>query len=239
VIVTGGGLDPVLEEIFVSELLGRWFGVYPALVTDIKDPDGQGRVKVKLPWAPDTDTAAYEAWARLSTGMAGNNRGMWFVPEMNDEVLVAFEAGDSRRPYVIGALWNGSDRPPETMDGAGQNNIRVIRSRSGHQVRFDDSAGQETLVVETAAGQRVTMKDTPGSLEVVDTNGNTVRLESTGITLTSSAKVTVQASTAEISAGMLTVNAGMSKFSGVVQADTVISNAVVSTSYTPGAGNIW
>jgi hypothetical protein len=76
-------------------------------------------------------------------------------------------------------------------------------------------------------------------VEVKDSNGNVLKMESSGVTLTCAAKVTVSASTAEISAGMLTVNAGMSKFSGVVQADTVITNSVVSASYTPGAGNVW
>src|SRR5918912_1521112 len=120
---------------------GRWYGVYPALVTDVKDPDGQGRVKVRLPWAPDAKGSAYEAWARQATLMAGPGRGTWFVPESGDEVLVGFEAGDPRRPYVLGALWNGVDRAPESMDGAGRNDLRVIRSRSGHQIRLDDTSG--------------------------------------------------------------------------------------------------
>jgi len=87
---------------------GRWFGIYPALVSDIKDPDGSGRVKVTLPWSPDTGSDRYEMWARLATLMGGNNRGSWFIPDVNDEVLVAFEGGDPRRPYVLGGLWNGS-----------------------------------------------------------------------------------------------------------------------------------
>lgn len=217
----------------------RWYGVYPALVNDVKDPDGQGRVKVTLPWAPDTDGGSYEAWARLATLLAGANRGSWFVPDPNDEVLVAFEGGDPRRPYVVGGLWNGSDAPPESMDGAGRNARKVLRSRNGVKVTLDDTDGQEQLVLETPGGQKLTLRDGPGAVEIVDANGNSVKLESAGITVTAAAKVTVNASTAEISAGMLTVNAGMSRFSGVVQADTVITNSVVSASYTPGAGNIW
>jgi len=218
---------------------GLFYGVYPALVTDIADPDGQGRVKVKLPWSPDGDGATYEAWARLATMMAGNNRGSWFVPDENDEVLVIFEAGNPRRPYVIGALWNGSDAPPESMDGAGNNYIKAIRSRNGVKITLDDTDGQESFIVETPGGQKMTLKDGPGSVEIADSNGNSVTLEAAGITVTASAKVTINASTVEVSAGMVTVNAGMSKFSGVVQADTVITNSVVSASYTPGAGNIW
>jgi uncharacterized protein involved in type VI secretion and phage assembly len=231
--------DAVLAAAFVSERLDRWYGVYPALVTDLRDPDGQGRVKVSLPWAADPDGASYLSWARLSTLMAGNGRGTWFVPEVGDEVLIGFEAGDPRRPFVLGALWNGSDKPPESMDGAGRNDVRVIHSRSGHEVRLDDTSGQEKVVVSTPGGQKVTLSDSPSSVEVVDANGNVVRLTSTGITITSSGEVSVSASTAKISAGTLTVDAGMSTFSGVVKADTVITNSIVSAAYTPGAGNIW
>jgi hypothetical protein len=104
---------------------------------------------------------------------------------------------------------------------------------------MDDADGQEKFIVETPGGQKITLKDGPGSVEIVDSNGNSVKLETSGITVTAAAKVTVNASTVEVSAGMVTVNAGMSKFSGVVQCDTLISNSVVSASYTPGAGNIW
>ncbi len=231
--------EMVLEARLPAGLGGRWYGVYPALVSDIKDPDGQGRVKVTLPWSPDTGSASYEAWARLATLMGGNNRGSWFVPDVNDEVLIVFEGGDPRRPYVIGGLWNGNDAPPESMDGGGNNYKKVLRSRNGVKITFDDQDGQEQLILETPGGQKVTLKDGPGSVEVVDSNGNSVKLETSGITVTAAAKVTVNASQVAISAGLVTVDAGMSKFSGVVQADTVISNSVVSASYTPGAGNIW
>src|SRR5215203_3309099 len=89
----------------------RLYGAYMAQVTDIRDPDGQGRVKVKLPWSPDLN-GGYEVWARLAVPMAGNNRGTWFVPDPNDEVVIMFEGGDPRHPFVIGALWNGRDTPP-------------------------------------------------------------------------------------------------------------------------------
>jgi len=229
----------LMNERLPAGLGGRWYGVYPALVSDISDPEGIGRVKVTLPWSPDTGSERYEAWARVATLMGGNNRGSWFIPDVNDEVLIVFEGGDPRRPYVIGGLWNGSDAPPESMDGAGNNFKKVLRSRNGVKITLDDSDGQETLMLETPGGQKVTMKDGPGAVEIVDSNGNSVKLETSGITVTAAAKVTINASQVAVSAGMVTVDAGMSKFSGVVQADTVISNSVISASYTPGAGNIW
>ncbi len=233
------GVEVIVDARVPSGLGGRWYGVYPGLVSDIKDPDGQGRVKVTLPWSPDPGGARYEAWARLATMMGGNNRGTWFIPDVNDEVLLAFEGGDVRRPYVVGALWNGNDSPPDSMDGSGNNYRKVIRSRNGVKVTLDDTDGQEQLILETPGGQKMTLKDGPGSVELDDSNGNSIKLESSGITVTAAARLTLKASMVAVSAGTVTVDAAMSKFSGVVQADTVISNTVVSSAYTPGAGNIW
>lgn len=218
---------------------GCFYGVYPALVTDINDDDGQGRVRIRLPWSPDGDGNSYEAWARLATMMAGANRGSWFIPDVDDEVLVAFMAGNPRHPLVIGSMWNGQDAPPESMDSAGNNYRKVLRSRNGVKLTLDDSDGSESMKLETPGGQEVLLKDGPGAVEIKDSNGNSVKLESSGITINASAKVTINGSVVEVSAGALTVNAGLSRFSGVVQADTVISNSVISASYTPGAGNIW
>ena len=227
----------LFEQIPAATERTRLYGAYPATVTDNQDPDSQGRVKVKLPWMPDNEGGGYEVWARLATMMAGNNRGTWFVPDTGDEVLVVFEGGDARRPYVVGALWNGSDAPPQQMDA--DNNKKVIRSRNGVKVTLDDQSGQEKFICETPAGQKLTLKDGPGNVIIEDSNGNSIKLEPSGITVTAAAQVKVQCATMEVSAGMVTVNAGMSKFSGVVQCDTLITNSVVSASYTPGAGNIW
>jgi len=216
---------------------GLFYGVYPAQVVDVQDPDDQGRVRIRLPWSPDPEESHYEVWARIATMMAGNNRGSWFIPDVNDEVLVAFEGGNPRRPYVVGALWNGQDAPPESMDS--DNNLKTILSREGVRITLDDTVGSVKLRLATPGGHEIVMDDGQRSITIQDSSGNSVTMEAAGITVTSSAKVTVNAATVEVSAGMVTVSAPMSKFSGVVQCDTLISNAVVSASYTPGAGNIW
>lgn len=219
---------------------GRFYGAYPALVTDVADPDGQGRVKVLIPWCPDPGGEQYATWARLATMMAGNNRGSWFIPDVDDEVLVVFAAGDPRQPFVVGALWNGRDAPPHAMDGGGRNDVKKLRSRNGVQITLDDTGGQEKMILETPGGQKMTLKDGPGAVEIVDSNGNSVKLEAAGITITASAKITINAGAmVEVSASAVNVSAAMSKFSGVVQCDTLITNSVVSASYTPGAGNVW
>jgi len=237
--LTKSPLEMVLDMRSPEGLGGHWLGVFVAVVNDIKDPDGQGRVKVTLPWTQDTAGGSYETWARLATLMGGNNRGSWFIPDVNDEVLVAFEHGDPRRPYVIGALWNGSDAPPDSMDGAGNNYRKVLRSRNGVQLTMDDQDGQEKFIVETPGGQKITLKDGPGAVEIVDSNSNSIKLETSGITIEASAQVTIRASQVTVSAGKVTVDAAMSTFSGNITCQTLISNSVVSGSYIPGAGNMW
>ena len=233
-------LESTIDERIPSGLGGRWYGVYPAQVRDIKDPDGQGKVKVALPWSPDPPGEdGYETWARIATMGAGKQRGAFWIPDVDDEVLVAFEGGDPRRPYVLGGLWNGKDDPPEAMDGAGKNPLKVLRSRNGVKVTLDDADGQEKLILETPGGCKLTMRDGPGSIEITDGQGNTLKMEASGVTLTANMLTLNAGSKMDVTAGMVNVNAGMSKFSGVVKSDTNITNATVSTSYTPGAGNIW
>ena len=208
-------------------------GVYSASVVDNRDPDGLGRVLVRV--SAPTDGLAGDLWARVATMMAGRNRGTWFVPEVGDEVLVAFERGEAKEAYVIGALWNAKARPPAESPA----DVKLIRSRNGITLRIRDDRNNNALVLETPGGQRITLQDNPGSVRVEDANGNSVMLSASGMTVNASATVTVNASRVEVSAGLLTVNAGMSRFSGVVQCDTMISNSVISASYSPGAGNIW
>ena len=231
--------DEAIDARVARGLGGRFYGVYPAVVTDLVDPDGQARVRVRLPWSPDTGRGAYEVWARLATMMAGDNRGSYIVPDVGDEVLVAFGGGDPRHPFVVGALWNGVDSPPERMDAGGSNDRKVLRSRNGVQVTMVDTNGREELKLETPGGQSVTLTDAPAGIELRDSSGNRVQMGPGGVSVTTSARVSVEASTVEITAAQVTINAGVTRCSGIVQADTVITNSVVSASYTPGAGNIW
>lgn len=217
----------------------RWFGAYPAIVTDVKDPDGQGRVKVALPWAIGPSDDRYEAWARLATLMAGDNRGTWFVPDKNDEVLIIFQGGDPSYPFVIGSLWNGKDSPPASMDGAGSNPQKVIKTRGGTTVTFDDSKGQETFSVEVPDGPSLTLRNGPGSVVITDDQGSSIEIKASGIRLTAASKLEINCSAATINASMLTVNCPVTNFSGKVTADQLDANHMVAQSYTNGSGNVW
>lgn len=215
-----------------DQTAGRLFGVYVGVVVDVQDPDAQGRVKVKLPWVAEDDGGQATAWARLSTLMAGNDRGSWFVPHVDDEVTISFIAGDPRHPIVLGALWNGQDAPPEQMDA--DNNLRTIKTRAGHVLRFDDTSGAAKVEILTAGGHRLVLDDGSGGVITIEhVCGAKIEMDAAGsVNVNAPLKLAVTAS-------LVTVDAPMSRFSGVVQADTVITNAVVSSSYTPGAGNVW
>lgn len=219
-------------------LPGLFQGGYLATVVSLDDPDRRSRVQVRLLSFDGADGHDGPVWARVACAFAGDNRGAFLLPDVGDEVFVICVNGDPRMPVIVGGLWNGASAAPETMSG-GVNRRKVIRSKNGVKVTLDDQNGQEQFIAETPGGQKVTLKDGPGAILIEDSNGNSARFETSGVTVTASAKVTVNASTVEVSAGMVTVNAGLSRFSGVVQADTVITNTVISSTYTPGAGNIW
>ncbi len=156
----------------------RLYGVTVGVVTNNQDPDGLGRVKVKFPWLSD-DVESH--WARVVTPMAGNDRGLFFLPEVDDEVLVAFEHGSPEFPYVLGALWNGKDKAPESNDD-GENNMRTIKSRSGHVVRLDDTDGSEKIEIVDGSG---------ANSIVISTADNT-------ITITADADITIESGSGKL-----------------------------------------
>jgi uncharacterized protein involved in type VI secretion and phage assembly len=179
-------------------------GVFVGIVTNNKDPDGLGRVKVKFP-AREGEGESF--WARITTLMAGKDYGTFFLPEVNDEVLVAFEQNNINHPYILGCLWNGVDTPPEKNED-GKNNIRTIQSRSGHKIIFNDNEEQkkESLEIQTKAGHRITLDDGSGSekIEIVDKTGsNSIIFNSTqnSITIECGMALKIKAQTVEIEAG--------------------------------------
>lgn len=177
---------------------GRVYGVVTAVVTSNQDPDKLGRVKLRYPWLDD-DHESW--WARVAAPMAGKDRGAWFLPEVDDEVLVAFEHGDPQFPYVVGALWQTSACPPAT-NADGKNNLSMITSRSGLTLRFDDTkdaeaitlsdkGGKNCVVIDMAAGTVSITAD--GDLTITATNG-ALKLSGNGVEIISQADLKLAAS---------------------------------------------
>jgi uncharacterized protein involved in type VI secretion and phage assembly len=166
---------------------GRRYGVVTGIVNDISDPDNLGRVKVEIPSIGDV-AESLSNWARIATMAAGKGRGSFFIPEVGDEVLVAFEHGDPNRPFVIGMLWNSDDTPPETMDGEGKNNLRTIKSRSGHIITMDDSKDDQKakVTIKSQGGHEIVLDDanSKGKIELKSSGGHKVTLDDDGQKIT-------------------------------------------------------
>jgi len=150
-------------------------GVITGIVKSLDDPQGQGRIELEFRGLPDNQESG---WAPIAVPLAGKSRGMYFMPEVEDEVLVAFERGDFDHPYVVGYLWNGVDSPPETdpenriIFTPGKHTLRfedknkkvILQSAGGHELVIDDSA--QTLTLQTKGGQSIELNDQESSITV-------------------------------------------------------------------------
>lgn len=148
-------------------------GVVPAVVTNAKDPDKLGRVKVKIPWLGDD---IQSDWLRVVTVGAGSKRGFFVLPEVNDEVLVVFEGGDVRRGYVLGGLYNGKDKPPgaDHLGGDGRIDKRVIQTRSGHVLSLNDSNDASGIELVTKSGKLKVLLDDKQTVFKLDSGKDVV-----------------------------------------------------------------
>jgi len=154
-------------------------------VTDNQDPEGLGRIRVKLEMHTQ-DQQSF--WARVATPMAGPEIGAYFLPEIEDEVLVGFVAEDSAHPVILGSVWNDARRPPETNDG--KNDRRLIRSRSNHELRFDDGDANE-IELTMRDGSRLYLAD--GQALIEDRQGNKVEIKDGNVTVEATRKLTLKA----------------------------------------------
>ena len=181
----------------------RMYAVAVGKVTDICDPQGLGRVKVDFPWlAADNDDAvvvdekdrrAHSYWARVATMMGGGGRGSFFIPDVGEEVLVAFEHGELDRPVVIGMLWNKDDKPPVTMDEQGKNHVRGIYTKAKHQIVLDDSDDKGSiLIVDKTGKNRILIDSTNKKMEIAVDGDMTIK--ATGnIEITADKNITISA----------------------------------------------
>lgn len=209
----------------------RYFGVYPAIVTNIVDEDNLGRIQVKFPWLGQNGANDVRAWATLLSPYADKDQGVEILPSVDSQVVCAFEAGELRRPYIVGAGWNGQESLPQAPEAA--NNKRLWKTRSGSLLEFDDTDGAIKVTLSTKSGHKLVLDDM-GDVTLTHKNGCLVKLEQSGsVTISANSSVEVQAPT-------LNVHAATSNFDGAINCTTLTANtSVVSPSYSPGAGNVW
>jgi uncharacterized protein involved in type VI secretion and phage assembly len=209
----------------------RHYGVYPAIVTDIVDPLSIGRIQVKLPWLGEAG-AEVRAWATLITPYADDKQGFEFLPSVDTQVVVAFEAGDLRRPYIVGSCWNGREALPEPAAAA--NNKRLIRSRAGSLLEFDDTEKAAKVTLSMKSGHKLVLDDGAQSVTLSHSNGCTLTMDAAG-----NVKITANANV-DVTACVLNVHAPVANFDGVVNVQSLFATTLVSSpAYTPGAGNVW
>ena len=197
---------------------GRICGVVVGIVTNNQDPDGMHRVKLRFPWL---DMDHESAWARVVSAMAGGGRGAYFLPEPDDEVLVAFEHGSLEHPYVLGALWNGKDKAPEN-NSDGKNDHRSITSRSGHVLRLGDTDGDERIeIIDKTGNNRIVIHSSDNSLSI-EAQGDIAIKSTTGkMTLDAQGDIAIRSSAGKVSVEGLGVSVA-SQLDVKIQAQTTM-----------------
>jgi uncharacterized protein involved in type VI secretion and phage assembly len=193
-------MDSLLRGSDASEHASRTAGVTTAIVTDVDDKKGLGRVLVKFPW-----TGKNSAWAPVVTPMAGNDRGLYCLPEVNDHVLVMFDRGNIDSPFVIGAVWNGKDKPPLPEGKKNKNDVRVLKSRSGHTVTLDDESGKEQIVIVDKTGKNKIVIDSATNQISIHSSGDLAIESDKEITITAKAGLNLKGAPVKINDGTLEV----------------------------------
>lgn len=229
-----------MPEIFEPTAAGVFGACYLAEVVSVKDQASLNRVQVRLLAYDGVAGQDGPIWARVAVPFAGKNRGAFMLPDVGDEVLVAFVNGDPRLPVVVGSLWNGSATAPDTLGGNGDKIDRwTINGKAGTRIAIiEETAGQATIALKTPGQVKATLTQSSGGKIELKAAGHTVTMDTQGVSIQTSAKVKVQASQVEVSAIMVKVDAAVSTFSGLLKCDMLKATTVVAETYTPGAGNI-
>jgi len=177
------------------------FGVTIAKVINNKDdPEKIGRVQIEFPGRGKPDNI----WAWVVSPMAGNNKGFFFLPDVDDAVLVAFEHGDINQPYILGVLWNEKDKPPGKNQN-GENNIKMLRSRSGHVIRMDDTKGKEKIeIIDKAENNKIIIDTAENKISIISKKDIEISAPAGKLTITAKEIEVTSSTTAKIEA-----NAGM------------------------------
>jgi uncharacterized protein involved in type VI secretion and phage assembly len=210
-----------------------------AVVVSVQDPAGLSRVQIRLLSFDGVGDHDGPIWARVAAPFAGPGRGAFFIPDVGDEVLVTFVNGDSRWPVVVGGLWNGSAKPPETL-GSDRVDRWTIVGKAGTRIAIvEEASGRPTISLTTPAGVTGTLTDAGGGKVEFKGAGSTITIDTQGVTIQTPLKVTVSATQVEVAATQVQVNTPVATFSGLVTCQMLQATTVIASVYSPGAGNIW
>jgi uncharacterized protein involved in type VI secretion and phage assembly len=219
---------------------GTLVGSHIGEVVAVDDPNSRGRVKVRLYDHDGVGAQDAPLWARVAVPFAGDGRGAFFIPTVGDEVLVTFVNGDPRMPIVIGGLWNGGASPPETLGGDGKSVDRwTIVGKQGTRIAIiEEQGGQPTVSFTTPGGVSGTLSDESGGKIELKTQGTTITVDTSGVSVQTQSSCQLQASSVTVTAPTVTVDAGMAQFSGTIQCNALLTSTVSAATYMTGAGNV-
>ncbi len=186
--------EPDVNAAPAAGMLPSIQGLQTGIVTDLEDPDGQNRIRVRMPVIDNNEDGV---WSRIATLDAGNNRGTFFRPEIDDEVIVGFMNNDPRNPVVLGML--NSSAKPSPLTASNQNNEKGYVSRSGMKMIFNDD--EKSLQIETPAGKKVTINENQNIIKIEDENGNSLSMDPSSVNIESGADISLKAT------GNLTIEA--------------------------------
>jgi uncharacterized protein involved in type VI secretion and phage assembly len=216
-------------------------GACLALVDDVQDPQKLGRVQIRLLTADGIGDHAGPMWARVAVPVAGDNRGAFLIPDVGDEVLVLFIQGDTRLPIVVGSLWNGKTAIPEALPGDKVDRWSFTGKNGTKIAIVEAEDGQEEITLTTPQGVRARLTDEAGGKIEIESAPSKITLDTSGIKIETTSKVSVQGNAVDVQASSVKVTAPMTTFTGggVVKCEALITNSVVSKTYSQGAGNLW
>lgn len=223
---------PVTIDAYAAWFTHAQLGV----VTDVADPERRGRVKVRMHSLDPEGNALL--WARVAVAFAGDNYGAFSIPDVGEEVLIVFTNGDVNFPVVIGSLWTGATEAPEEISGATVDRW-TITGKAGTRIAIVEETAGPKVEIETPNGAKLTLTDQSAGEIELEVGSNRITMGSAGVAVETASEFSVRASSISLSAGTVSVDCGMATFSNLVSCSTLNATSVISSSYTPGAGNIW
>jgi uncharacterized protein involved in type VI secretion and phage assembly len=227
-----------MSAVGLFQAAAHWLtGTHIAKVTRVDDPQSMGRVEIQL-LGPDPDGEA-PIWARVAVPYAGHNFGAFLIPDVDMEVLVVFPAGASAHPVVIGALWNGSTSLPELI-GSDRVDRWTLTGRNGTRIAIlEESDGGETVEISTPGGAVATLTDDEEGRITFEVGTHSITMDSNGIAIETDAEFKVKAASIAMEAPTFDVKTPLATFTASVDCKSLTSTAITSTTYSPGAGNVW
>ncbi len=204
-------------------------------VLSVADPEGLNRVQVRFLSRGEAGGQDSTPWALVAVGFAGDGNGAFLVPDVGSRVVISCLNGDARYPVVLGAVWTGGDASPETLPGD-EVDRWSFTGKSGTRIAMVEESGGSKIVLETANGNSVVIDDADGSVKITQ-GANTATFDSGGIKFDTT-NFEISTATFKLTAASAQFETPLADFSGFVMCQLMQTNTVISSTYTPGAGNM-